>query len=59
MHNSQNTPPRIEEARQFIRFVLLASVTIFQVAGFIEMDREMLLVTSLDFAILQKLQFHI
>lgn len=29
-------------------------MTVFQVASFIEMNREMLLVTSLDFAILEK-----
>lgn len=35
--------------------VLLATMTVFQVASFIEMSRDMLLVTSLGFAVLEKL----
>lgn len=55
--NCWNAPPGTEETRldKFIQFVLLAIMTVFQVASFIKMNREMLLVTSLGFAALEKL----
>lgn len=54
MYNCQNAPSGIGEA-SFLQLVLLAMMTVFQVASFIKMSRDMLLVTSLGFAVLEKL----